>query len=318
MKHSFSVTLLLVAIFFCAQLLGLVIVDQYIDVPASAQQGEPIIEQAAYEKVGVTPPPVEEKSYSFIYILGAVLLGTVLILLIIKFQQVKLWKLWFFLSVILTLLMAFSPFIDKFFTLFSWQRYTFVVTIVLSLVLAYFKVYKPTIVIHNITELFVYGGLATILVPILNVFSAVILLLLISLYDMYAVWKSKHMVTMADFQKQSMLFAGLFIPYGKHIIFRQKTKVFSMSTKFDKAAGEQNVRTAILGGGDIAFPLLFSATVYAATNNFLVPLIIAVFTSIALFLLYFFADKNKYYPAMPFLTLGSFLGYSVAWLFGLI
>lgn len=315
MKHSFSVTLLLVAIFFFAQILGLVIVGQYIDIPASAQQGEPVIEQAAYEKVGVTPPPVEEKSYSFIYILGAVLLGTILILLIIKFQQVKLWKLWFFLSVILTLLMAFSPFIDQFFTLFNWQRYTFVTTIVLSLVLAYFKVYRPTILIHNITELFVYGGLATILVPILNVFSVVILLLLISLYDMYAVWKSKHMVAMADFQKQSMLFAGLFIPYGKHIFFKAKKQQISI-TGFK--AGEQKVRTAILGGGDIAFPLLFSATIYATTNNFLVPLIIAVFTSVALFLLYFFADKNKYYPAMPFLAVGSFLGYSVTWLFGLV
>lgn len=303
-------------IFFFAQLLGLAIVSQYINLSASAQQGEPVIQEATYLQTGVTPPPIEQKSYSFLYILGAVLLGTILVLLVIKFHQTMIWKLWFFLSVVLTLLMAFSPFINKFLSKFGFGMYAFGVTMILALSLAYFKVYKPNLYIHNFTELFVYGGLATILVPILNVFSVVILLIVISLYDMYAVWKSKHMITMATFQKQTMLFAGLLIPYRDTSLFANKKVISNPTSK--PVIGEKKIRTAILGGGDIAFPLLFSATIYAATNQVIVPLIITIFTSLALLLLYVFAEKNKYYPAMPFLSLGCFLGYSVTWLFGLV
>lgn len=316
MKHSFLVTLILVSIFFFAQVLGLVIVRQYVDLTASAQQGETVIDEAAYLQTGIAPPHIEEKSYSFLYILGAVLLGTILILLVIKFRQVMIWKLWFFLSVVLTLLMAFSPFIDTFLSKVGFGMYAFSVTIIFALILAYLKVYKPNIYIHNFTELFIYGGLVTIIFPLFNLFSITILLILISLYDMYAVWKSKHMITMATFQKQTMLFAGLLIPYHDASLSAQK-KIVSKSSS-TSAIGEKKVRTAILGGGDIAFPLLFSATVYAVPHNFIVPFVITIFTSLALLLLYVFADKNKYYPAMPFLSLGCFLGYSVTWLFGLI
>ncbi len=45
-----------------------------------------------------------------------------------------------------------------------------------------------------------YTGIAILFVPILNVFWMIILLIVISIYDAYAVWKSKHMVKMANFQ----------------------------------------------------------------------------------------------------------------------
>ena len=310
MKHRFNIIILLVLIFFLAQLLGLGIVGEYVNYKASSTAGDVIIEQAAYDLTGIEPPPIENKDYSFVYIIVALLLGTILVLLIIKFKQVKLWKFWFFLSVVLTLLMAFSPFIFKFLKLFSLHQYSFLFTIIIVLLLGYFKIYKPNIYVHNFTELFIYGGLATILIPILNLFSIVVLLLLISVYDMYAVWKSKHMITMATFQSENMLFAGLLIPYkGNEAYFKGL-----------KPKGQSNgkLKTAVLGGGDIAFPLLFTATVLAATNNFLAAFIIAITTTLSLFCIYLIAEKNKFYPAMPFLTIGCFLGYAIVWLLGMV
>ena len=49
--------------------------------------------------------------------------------------------------------------------------------------------------------------------PILNVIVAALLLIGISIYDMIAVWKTKHMVALAKFQiEQVGIFTGFFIP----------------------------------------------------------------------------------------------------------
>ena len=98
---------------------------------------------------------------------------------------------------------------------------------------------------------------------------------------MYAVWKSKHMIKMAKFQTKMKLFAGLMVPYGK--------------------------KTAILGGGDLGFPLLFTGVIFK--NSGWESLLVVACTTIALGVLLYKSEKNKYYPAMPFISLGCLVGY---------
>ena len=40
------------------------------------------------------------------------------------------------------------------------------------------------------------------------------ILIIISIYDIIAVWKIKHMVTLAKYQSENNLFAGAMVPYG--------------------------------------------------------------------------------------------------------
>ena len=155
----------------------------------------------------------------------------------------------------------------------------------IALILALLKIFSKNIFSNNVTELFVYGGIAGLFVPILGLFSVFVLLILISIYDMIAVWKTKHMVKLAKFQSESNIFAGLYIPYKKN-------------------------REAILGGGDIGFPLLFAGVVLKEFD-FTKALIVVAVTTIALFLLFMYAKKNKFYPAMPFLSAGCFVGYLI-------
>ena len=223
-----------------------------------------------------------------------------LALLLIRFKKKLLWKLWFFLAVVLSLSIAFSAFMNS------------LVAFVLALGLAGYKIFRPNVFIHNITEVFVYGGLAAIFVPIMNVLAVFLLLILISVYDFIAVFKIKHMVTMAKFQTDSKVFAGLFIPYKRG----KKEKKIKKGVKVKRM-----VKTAILGGGDIGFPLLFAGVVMkglmlenGALIGFLETLIIPVFVSAALLLLFVKGQKDKFYPAMPVLSLGCFVGYFVVWL----
>jgi presenilin-like A22 family membrane protease len=316
MKHTVEITILLVLIFIAAQVAGLFVISNYIDIYASKETGATVVKEGAYNITGITPPPVTDESSSWIYIMGAVIIGTALVLLIIKFKQTNLWKIWFFASVVITLTVALAPFINRL-AMGLFGGGGFVATAVIAAVLTFYKVFRPNIYVHNLTEIFIYGGLAALIVPIMNIFSAVALLIAISIYDMFAVWQSKHMVSMAKYQTESKVFAGLMLSYGKPAETKGKPVEAKSSAKAATAKQirtseeKETGRTAILGGGDIAFPLLFAGVIMKTTGGFIAPLIITLFAAIALGLLLLKGQKDKFYPAMPFISAGCFIGWAV-------
>ena len=275
MKHTIKITVILISIFLLAQFLGLLIIQKYIDVQKTAETGTTTFEDLP---LGIERPPVQPQ-YSFIYITSAVLIGTIILLILIKYNLKLIWKLWYFLAVLISLIIAFNAFIPT------------SIAIASAVIIAAWKLIRPNIIIHNLSELFIYGGLAAIFVPILNIFAAIMLLIVISLYDMYAVWKSKHMIAMAKFQSNNNMFAGFYVPY-------KKTEKKKLETK-----------SAVLGGGDIAFPLLFTGTMFAQLG--IIAFIIPLTTTIALALLLLKGKKDTFYPAMPFLTIGCLIGYGI-------
>ena len=340
MKHPINMTMLLVVMFLIAQLVGLLIISEYIDIRASHETGATVKNTEVYNRIGIEPPEVKNESVSFIFILGAVLLGTVLILLIIQFGQHRLWKIWYLFAVLMSLLVALNPFIFKAMVFLGIVSFIspYIITVIISLGLSVMKVFMPNLYIHNATEVLIYGGLAALLVPILNLFSVAILLIAISIYDAYAVWKSKHMVKMAEFQRDTNLFAGFSFPYrtvkgylGKKAVeipkpVKSETKAKAAANTSASASAHTTSpspkgsapTSAILGGGDIAFPLLFAGVVMKTTGSYLYPLIVVVAAATALFVLFWRAEKGKFYPAMPFLSVGCFLGLFICWLASLI
>ena len=222
----------------------------------------------------VERPAFEEKT-SFVPMMAIILLATGVLLVLMKLKLFRLWSVWYFLSVWFCLTVALA-------VVFGER-----LALIVGGLAAAGKVLWRQIVLHNVTELLIYGGLASVFVPFLNVWSVSILLILISVYDAIAVWRTKHMVMMAEAQAKMKLFAGLFLPYGK--------------------------KKAVLGGGDIGFPLFFSG-VMLKQFGWMEALVVSVIVTGALFLLLMKSEKNRYYPAMPFLSAGCFLGLLVVWL----
>ncbi len=296
MKHTLRITLFLVLVFLLAQLIGLIVVNQYIDKQKTAETGVTAYKELPF---GMERPEVEPNT-SFIMVVAGILIGTVILLIFIRFQVLNLWKYWFFAAVMMGLSIAFASFLP------SW------LAIVLGVGLAAWKVFRPNIIVYNLGELFVYGGLAAIFVPVLNLFSATVMLIFISIYDMYAVWKSKHMITLAKSMNKEKVFAGLLIPYTLKGIVMKKEDGISKKNKVHK-----KVQMAILGGGDIGFPLMFAGAAMKSVG-LAWSLVIPLFTAIALFLLLLNGKPKKFYPAMPFLTIGCLVGYGVVWILRLV
>jgi len=300
MKHTLKVIIALVSFFFIAQFTGLLVINHYIDHKKTIETKAVAWQPLPYN---LERPEVKNQSISFIYITIAVLICTVLVLLLIKFNKPLIWKLWFFLTVWLTLAIAFAAFINN------------IIAAVIALIISILKLYKPNIMIQNLSEIFIYGGLAAIFVPIIDLFAAFMLLILISAYDFVAVYKTKHMIKMAKFQSKSKVFAGLLIPYQKGKV---QLKASISKFKIKKSIKIPKPSVAVLGGGDIGFTLIFAGVVMKGLMlqetvliGFLKTLIIPFFVSLALSILLFKGQHNKFYPAMPILSLGCFVGYLV-------
>ena len=259
MKHTLKVTLVLTVLFLLAHLIGLFIVSEYVDMV-----------ELPY---GIERPEIEENA-SYLPIIIAVLLASGIFLLLMKFNAVRVWKIWFIFATVYLLGIAFSALVSS------------IVALGIALILGLLKFYKPNMIIHNFTELFIYSGIAAIFAPMMSIWAVSILLILISIYDAIAVWKTKHMVKMAKFHAKAKMFAGLLVPYGKN-------------------------KTALLGGGDVGFTLLFSAVVFIKLG-LVAAIVTSLVTTLALFLLFIYSKKDRFYPAMPFLSAGCFLGLLIA------
>lgn len=281
MKHSLSVTLILVAIFLLSHLVGLLVLSEYRIVSDSGLVWRelPSVAGQRFER------PEMGSSSLVISLIAGVLLGTVLILFFVRRQNVWLWRVLFFFSVALCLYVSLFAFLSEVWSFF------------IAFFAAGLKIFRPSVILHNATEVFVYSGLAAIFVPVLTLPSVSILLIIISVYDAYAVWKSQHMIVLAKFQMKAKLFAGLLVPY-------------KLSQSVRRGRSKEKVNTAVLGGGDIAFPLLFSGVIFTSIG-FWQALFVSFITSIALFLLMYTGQKDRFYPAMPFLSMGCFVGYGL-------
>jgi len=340
MKHNLKITVTIILMFLIAQFIGLAVINSYDqNFGASAQKarqeliekGLPVSQLPDISFVGQTVPPTVELKGAFdvvqivVSIVFAVLIAFALFLLLSRVRTTLLIKIWFafvvFVCLGLALIMIFYPLApNSFFSIFGKKALVVeALALLASAVLTYYKIARRNFLVHNFTELLIYAGLALVFIPMLNWIAAAVLLVAISIYDMIAVWKTKHMIRLAKYHINELkIFPGFMVPY---IRAKDRIKIQRMRALAKKEKGRKgkkkgiriNVEMAILGGGDIAFSLIFAGTILLAFG-WLAAAITTLCTTLALALLMFFG-KRKPYPAMPFLSAGCFLGLAIILLF---
>ncbi len=314
MKHPLKITMLLVTLFIITQIFGLAVLNHYIVKKVSFKR----VNNSTVRVVNVSwnsnslvgQPPKVNQDLSFLFIFIAILISTLLFFILVKFKAKPIWGLWYALAVFSASAISLAAFVSE-----VWA-------VVLAVLITLLKVKLKNPYIHNLTEPFIYAGVAVILVPFFNMFSIFGLLILIAIYDYIAVNKSKHMISLAKFQLSNGNFVGLAVPKNiskvkGNVQMLSKEKNSRIKNKGDKTLNkkiqkyEDKGNIAILGGGDITFPLVFAGVMlkyFPIQKVLLIPL----FSAVALTLLFVYSRKNKFYPAMPFLTAGCALGYVVA------
>lgn len=301
MKHNIKITTILILMFLVTQLIGLFVISTY------TQTKLPY---------GMEPPEEVKEKPRGLEIIMAFAIAITLFFLLIKLNAETFIRLWYFVVTIIALALTLNAVIFKF-DIFNYGNF---LAIIIALPLAYIKIFKRNIIVHNLTELLIYPGIAAVFTALLNVPWIIILLLVISIYDIWAVWHSQFMQKMAEFQINKLkFFTGFFVPYAdkkqrmKIKLLREKyvNKPYLLEKQFKKAKIKVNL--AILGGGDVIFPIIASGVFYKVFGVGS-SLIITVFSTLALLGLFIMAKKGKFYPAMPFITAGIYLGMIVSWL----
>lgn len=308
--------------FVVTQLIGLAVIHAY--TPQQIQvEINGSLQNVTYDPLPswFQQPEVKE-SLDFWKILPSILIAFVIaigiVFLLSRYKFTGLLRLWFFIVIVMVLWLT----IYAFEILVPFEinyNVALIIPTIISLVVAYFKVFKRNLIVHNISELLIYPGIAAVFVPIFNIWTVIILLLIISIYDMWAVWHSGFMQKMAHFQINELkVFGGFFVPYltKKQRVELKKQKMLAAKSKSKgkKEKGKtMKVNLAILGGGDVVFPII-TAGVVLRSLGLMPALVISLFATLSLIVLFMIAKKGKFYPAMPFITAGLLIGIVLAYL----
>lgn len=289
MKHNLRITALILAMFVVTQLIGLYVVNYYSPEDTKLP-------------LDLEPPqPQQPSDYNWFLssIIMAFLIAILLLFLFTKFKLTFILKIWFLVVIFMALVVSLLAILPV---------KTLLVASIIAAPLALIKIYGRSFLVHNVTELFVYPGIAAIFVPILNVWTIIILLVIISIYDMWAVWHSGIMQKMAKFQINEMkVFTGFFIPYFSPKM-RKQVKLWKKTLSAKQLERKKiKVNLAILGGGDIVFPIITAGVVLIA-RGLPSALLVTLGATLGLGYLFFRSEKKKFYPAMPFITAGILLG----------
>jgi presenilin-like A22 family membrane protease len=272
----------------------------------------------------IQPPEIQQESDFSMYfgsLIISFIIAVVLLFLLTKLKINIILKGWFFLVVSIALFITINA-VSLNLGINAASLYFIIPAVLFTLALSFIKIFKQNFLIHNLTELLIYPGIATVFVPILNIWSVIVLLVLISIYDIWAVWHSGIMQKMAKYQINNLkIFSGFFVPYVSKKLRMQMKKIKDKKKKV-------KVNLAILGGGDIVFPIITSGVIFQSGSislfngmrpfigGFWPAIFVIAGATLGLTLLFIYSEKKKFYPAMPFITAGIFLGLILSYLLG--
>lgn len=175
-----------------------------------------------------------------------------------------------------------------------------ILALILMAILVFVWLQKPIVFVHNLAIIFGIAGIGSTLGFSFSPEVMILLLIVFSAYDYIAVFKTKHMVKMAKEMIEARAILGFILP--------QKISNFFADLKEVKPGG----KFLILGGGDVAFPLIFCISLIP--SGILNSLIVAIFAFLGLlvsFLLFISQEARKPIPALPPIALFSIIGFFV-------
>ncbi|MCW4007017.1 MAG: presenilin family intramembrane aspartyl protease [Candidatus Bathyarchaeota archaeon] len=177
-------------------------------------------------------------------------------------------------------------------------------------VLTYLLIKYPEWYILDITGVMTAVGAVAMLGISLTVLIVVALLIVMATYDAISVYKTKHMIDLADVLVDLKLPILFVIPKkrGYSLINEEK----NLKEKID--SGEER-EAFFLGVGDTVFPGILAVAAYytiGGMNGFLIGLSIMIGTLIGFAGLMVFVIKGKPQAGLPFLCPGAILGYVIS------
>ena len=152
MKHNFKITLILVLMFVVTQIIGLFVISTY--------------NNGLSLPYGMEPPEIEPEpslTIGISSVLFAFTFAIILFVLLMKLNASTFIRVWYFVVTILALGLTFTALL---FYLPFKADYSYL-ALLIAIPLAYIKIFKRNIYVHNISELLIYPGIGAVFVSFL-------------------------------------------------------------------------------------------------------------------------------------------------------
>jgi len=143
----------------------------------------------------------------------------------------------------------------------------------------------------------------------LSIFLVIVLLIALSIYDAISVYKTKHMIDLADAVMELKLPVMLVVPKMRNYSLLKETKGLK-----EKIEQKEEREAFFMGLGDIVMPgILVVASFYnIADNGFLIALSVMLGTLVGFAVLMSVVIKGKPQAGLPYLCSGAILGYVIS------
>lgn len=240
---------------------------------------------------------------NIIYLFVVIAFMTGLILLIAKFGKEFLIKLLILFAVGYTSFYVFVPLLAQF--IGWWWPIILSLAIGISLVVLLFK--YPEWYVIDLCGVIVGAGAIAIFGISLGVFIIIIFLIILAIYDAISVYKTKHMIDLADTVMDLKLPVLLVIPKTINYSLIKETRRLKEKLKKDEKRD-----AFFMGLGDIVMPGILVAAVYHAEGGgLLLALIVMIGTLIGFAALMTFVVKGKPQAGLPLLNGGAITAYLI-------
>ena len=261
-----------------------------------------------FQETGIRAFEDPESFYNPIYFIVMIIAFTLLILLLAKYKVNILIRIIIVFAVFSTLVLGFSAFapeIPKIFSMISSTAFS----IIPSALLIFALLKYPRWYIMDAVGIILATTVSTIFGISLGIIPVMILLSLLAIYDFISVYKTKHMLTLADDVIDLKLPVLLVIP---------KKRVFSLEELDQvRSEGGEERDAYIVGLGDMIIPtiLVVSSHIYIGPMTTIGAIVGGMS---GLLLLMKNVEKGKTQAGLPFLNGGAIIGFLIAYLIEII
>jgi presenilin-like A22 family membrane protease len=233
--------------------------------------------------------PAEINLFQF---LASFFIATFLMLLFLrKFKGKYLFKFFFSAAIIFGAQGPFGLFLPQIYALLA------------SIMLVIFRFLHPRIWTQNIVIIIGISGIAASLGASADTIFAMFILIFLSVYDIVAIYKTRHMAKLFHNMAERGAVLALIIPES----------FLMWKNKFSFIKSENKNEFIFLGTGDIALPLFFATSAFPDGIEFSIAIISGAVIGLIIDHIIFISQKeNKAIPALPMIALFSIAGYVLA------
>ena len=265
-------------------------------------------------------PPLdnpENVGYAFYYIIGLLIISALLIFLLRRKKKVirLAIRLAIYTSIGMTLFYFFVAVLDK---AVGDSTYIVILSILFALALTVLIHKYPEWYIIDITGLMIAIGICTLLGISLSYMPIIILMVGLLIYDFIAVYKTKHMITLAHGMMDLKLPILFVIPKKWNYSFIKDDFSEEMEPNKEISEGEEQKKKSdalFMGLGDAVIPTLL----VISSNHFLehdgiiaIPSLFAMIGTLVGFVaLMYLVSKGKPQAGLPFLNTGAIVGFVI-------